>query len=83
MGWQLIVYGFGEASPDTPDTDEILHPRTLHALQATELAQQLPALFRPQSRYLFERRRPPRFTASLPVPGNGKSMRLVTQLLDE
>jgi hypothetical protein len=80
---QLIVYGFGEAPPDTPDTDKILHPGTLHALQATELPQQLPALFRPQSRYLFQRRGPPRFPPPLPVPGNGKAMRLVTQLLDE
>ena len=77
---QSIVYGFSELSANTMHLYKIVNASATHALQATELPQQFPALLRAQAGNLFQLRGATCFRSLLPMSGYRESMRLVPDL---
>jgi hypothetical protein len=80
---QCIVYVFRQLSANTVHSDEVINAGTRDTLQTAELPEQLSAPLRAQSGNFLKSRSSPRFGALLAVPGDGKSMRFVANLLNQ
>jgi len=74
---------FGEPDADTFDPGDILHAGAGELLQAAELLQKLLTTFRPDARDLFQDRTFSTARPAVAMGGNGKTMGLIPDLLDQ
>jgi hypothetical protein len=78
-----IVDLLGQGPADAFDTGQLLHLGAGHFLQAAELLEQLLAAFRTDAGYPFQGRTGAGLRTPGPVTGDGKTVRLVPDLLDQ
>src|SRR5437879_8974009 len=82
-GMELPVDLFSELSTDPLDLRQVLDARAYDALQPAETREQLFAAFGADPGYAFQRRGGAPLGASRPVPGNGETVSLVANPLDQ
>src|SRR2546430_1221861 len=82
-GMELPVDLFRELSADPLDLREVLHARAYDALQPAEAREQLLAAFCADPGYALQRGGGAPLGASRPVPGDGETVRLVANPLDQ
>ena len=80
---QRLIDGLRKLVADAMHFLEIFDAGAGNTLQSAELAQQLPAFAGPETRDGFQYRFPACFGATMAMTGNRKTMRLVTDSLDE
>src|SRR5256885_1504949 len=82
-GMELPVDLFSELATDAHDLRQVLDARAHDALQPAETREQLFAAFDADPGYAFQRRGGAALGASRPVPGNGETVSLVANPLDQ
>src|SRR5690606_30666999 len=80
---QVVVDPLGEAAADARHFREVADAGVAHALQPTELPQELAPALGAQARDFLERRGSPRLRAPLAVAGDREAVCLVANLLHE
>jgi hypothetical protein len=79
----MIVNDLGQPAGDSVGAAEIFHGRRHDAVKAAEMSQKTASPGRADARYVLQFRPPARLGASRPVAGDGETVRLVADFLDQ
>lgn len=80
---KVVVYHFGKATGHPVGTAQIFHGRRHDALESAEVGQQAAPLRRPYARNILKPRPAARFGAFGSMAGDGETMRLIADFLDQ
>src|SRR6185503_19143690 len=80
---QSVVDRLRELAADAMDLRQVVDTGACHALQPSELPQQLAALARPEPRDRLQHGMRPSLGAALPMTGDREAVRLVADALDK